>query len=389
MSENRVTILVAIEDADVRDRVLAALAAGAVPPPPRPFFDRVCHEAVLPGRRGGPLLEAATEVRLRELFRRSRDAGVVLLSDGLVDDSAPGAPASSEAARELFIAFGDRYYSTVAISRTAARVEDVDRAVSTNCSPDDLATSLKLCMDRLAYLRVPAKNLPAGAEVYARPIRMDNDTEVQQYFALRYQVYLAMCYLDPTVEGNRAGLEIDWFDTHGIHFGAFTVLNGYEELIGTARLITTEDYSAEDRDRIHRLADQDQSLRQWVEKTTNGARLPALHGRPDLLRRVGPEDLVLGEVSRVIVRQQYRGWGVAHTLMDQLVKAAAARRVNDLFLECLPVHEKLYISHGFRRPRAVGPWAGNVYGINRTMMVMHRSCGNRSVLSRAVADVPT
>ena len=332
MNENRVTILVAIADEEVRNRVLGALAAGAIPPPPKPFYHQVGHEV---------LSLEETPGRLHELYRQSPDAGAILLSDGLVDAIGLGEICASSAAKELFDAFGERFFSTVAISRTAARVADVDRIVPAHCAANDIASALRLCLDRLAYLRIPPRIAAPDEAVDARTIRWTNETEVHNYFTLRYQVYRAMCYLDPSIEENRAGLEIDWFDTHAIHFGAFTTVNGYPELIGTARLITTKESPEDYRHCIRTLASRDPSLQQWMETTTNGALLPVLHNQPALLRRITAEELILGEVSRVIVRQQYRGWGVSRALMRRVIQTAVDSGVTEWFLECLPMHIRL------------------------------------------------
>ena len=361
-----VNVFVCVTEESLRIRILAALGDRTA----LPFVELPIESLAL----------GTVSPRLQSLFKRSRAAGAILISDALVDEVEPGGYHASSCARDLFAEFGEKLYSTIAVCRESARIEDVDRVVRANCSVADLWSSVLLCRDRLEYLRPPCRDGHDDGPpptIEARPIERGNQTEFHKYFALRYQVYHTMCYLDRSIEGNALGMEMDWFDTQSVHFGAFVQGPGGEDLVGTARLITTEEYSWEDRQFIRAIADRDPSLRQWLEQTTNLSRIPVLHNHQAILQTIECQNAIAGELSRVIVRRDYRGRGITQKLMEIVLKVATERQVAGVLLECLPIHAKMY--RGFEFQKLPGT-PGNVYGINRTMVVMKRPVCDPSFL---------
>ena len=57
-----------------------------------------------------------------------------------------------------------------------------------------------------------------------------------------------------------------------------------------------------------------------------------------------------------------------------------------LFLECLPIHERLYEQHGFRRISGV---EGRVVDVGRTMITMERRLDTVSTVSGVLSQSAT
>jgi GNAT superfamily N-acetyltransferase len=87
----------------------------------------------------------------------------------------------------------------------------------------------------------------------------------------------------------------------------------------------------------------------------------------DLVREILKRGEACGELSRVIVAEEYRGAGVSTRLVEFALSEAARLGVQRIFLECLALHEALYGKRGFRR---IPGTAGIVFGVNQTMIGM-------------------
>src|SRR5207248_10630954 len=74
-----------------------------------------------------------------------------------------------------------------------------------------------------------------------------------------------------------------------------------------------------------------------------------------------------GELSRVIVSEDYRGKGLSELLVWFATLQAVNKGVGRLLLECLPIHERVYSKFGFQRLPGV---TGRVIGVNKTMIAM-------------------
>lgn len=366
----RALILVCVADPAVRAAAVGALTAARLSPAPPPFTEVVVEDVPLEGAAG----------RIEKAYRFTRAAtGVVLVSDGLTSDDPPGLMLSADG-KELLDRFGERLYATVALAASRHRVTDVDRVLPLGAGADDLVAATRRCLARLAYFVRPVPP-DARTAVEVRPI--DKLFEMDQYFRLRHQVYSTMCYLSRLIEDETGGLEVDWCDTQAVHFGAFARLDGYEALVGTARLILTCRPGGVQPDLVAELIRANPVIRLEVEDGVLGTRLPVFQSQlapaagadagrrvlADLFDRVMRDDAVVGEVSRVIVVPEYRGRGLSRELTAAAVRAAADRAVSDLLLECLRQHTPVYAGVGFRELGTTG----NVYGIYRTMVGMHRS----------------
>jgi predicted GNAT family N-acyltransferase len=359
MTPIRVTVLVGVERPEPAGRVMAALKDVSYRLPPQVAGVAV---EVYPF---GEVLD-----RLLDLYA-GPPAGVVLVSDRLIREDPPGTFRRSPEADALFEQVekkGIDLFATIALYPEPARVRDVDRVLRADWSPADLVAGIERCLDRLDYLRRPAPQFP-HTPVEIRRIRYEN--EMRSYFALRYRVYRAMCYLHPRVEDNPAELEVDWFDLKSLHLGAFVRRNGYEELVGAARLITNAVLDPEQAEVVQQIVDTDPYLQLLVDPEAIQAQLPVFQSQQliDLMTRAADDDAVVGEVSRVVVDRDHRGSGLSTALVSDLIGAATRHQVSDLLLECLPVHARVYEGHGFQLLSGV---SGTVYVIGRTMIVMHR-----------------
>lgn len=349
----RILLLVCINESVSRDRMLRRLQNG---------------DGRLPIQSAEQLVETQTleeaAKHLNGWYAQSECCGAIVLSDLLVQGSE-----QTNSAKILFDNFGRKLYATIAVMDRPKRILDVDRAIAPDCTQDEFHGVLKLCMDRLDYLMPPQHNESLHT-VEIRPLR--REYEFLDYFKLRYAVYLPMSYLDPKVELAPSRMEIDWFDKKSVHIGAFERDEyGRETLIGAARLITTRLINQYHSDMAVKAAEQDWVLNDIV---TNGANLWMLpvfqsHGEMiDEIMETTVRELVFGELSRVIVGPNHRGTGLSHRLCKFAISTATSVGVDRLFLECLPVHADIYRKVGFE---TFSELRGKVYGIDRTMIVMH------------------
>jgi predicted GNAT family N-acyltransferase len=318
-----------------------------------------------------PSLEKVAE-RLNEHLTPSTNRCAVLFSDQFEFDYVD--PTASSGARGLVDDFGDRPLATVAIverPRPGASLKtptDIDRSLARNCTPDEFQQILQLVLTKLRYLCRPMRrDLKEQIDVQIIPTQ----TALADYFRLRHMVYTPMSYLDARVERVKSGMDIDWFDTRAVHVGASVRRNGYSELVGTARLVTTEPLRADHQEWTFDLAAGDADLDDLVRNNAVLAMLPVFQSQDleDLFNRMYREDFKVGELSRVIVRPDFRGVGLSRRLIQEVIELAEKHQLSDLFLECLPMHEELYARSGFL-PLKV---RGRVFMVNRTMSVMHRS----------------
>jgi predicted GNAT family N-acyltransferase len=352
-SQLSVLLLVAIEDRQVRDRMLRHLQAGGTSKEPEQV------------NRVAPLGEATDQ--LQKWYAQPGSSGAVLLSDHLVDE---GLREPTNAAKGLFDDFGEKLYATIAVMQRPERILDIDRTVAIDCGPEELLGALKLCLDRLAYLQPPQPRKCTNPVVVRR---VETETELFNYFMLRHAVYTPMSYLEALVEQAPSHMEIDWFDTRSVHIGAFEKTPTYERLIGTARLIATEPLDEHHSQMTRELARRDPVLDRLVREGAVPALLPVFQSQQRLVGHLqkaweAEVRVVLGELSRVVVHGDYRGAGVSLALSKHAIALAEEAGLFELFLECLPIHEKIYEKVGFKTM----PLHGKVFSVNKTMVVMHQ-----------------
>jgi predicted GNAT family N-acyltransferase len=346
-------LFVCIEDAALLERLRGAIQGGLLK-----------HSEVVQYGPVEPQFCALAEVeaRLADWLKQPSYAAIIL-SDQLVDQNCMTA-----AAKALYDQFGEQLYASVAVTRRPKRILDIDRALSWYYTDGMLARVLHLAVARLAYLAPPVRQLLPKLRI--RPIA--TDTELCNYFKLRHQVYTPMSYLEEMIEETTTQMDIDWFDKQAVHLGAF---GEQDQLLGTARIITTELVNETHRERTMRVAAQDPVLEARV--IYGGAPLALLpvfqsdnhfDGYLEAMHAV-IRGLRFAELSRVIVHPDYRGAGLSLDLVTAAVDVARQHDVFEIFLECLPIHERLYRKAEFR---VVAGARGSVYGVDRTMIVMHR-----------------
>jgi predicted GNAT family N-acyltransferase len=363
-------LFVCLSDADVRSR-WQAIGASALSP------ERLGRAAAVQGEECS--LEEA-EARLKAWLDAAPTRAGIVFSDQLVETGGMTA-----AAKELFDAFGARLYASIATMRRRRRVLDIDRVLGWRFTEERLLRVLRLCLDRLAYLAPPA-----AIQLNKRPVirPLVTETELCNYFKLRHQVYTPMAYLDEVIEESPLEMDIDWFDTQSIHLGAFTET---EQLIGTARVIMSEPVNEAHRDMTRSLASRDPILEDRVINGATLASLPVfqLENRQfdaSVLRALGAmvaQNQRFAELSRVIVHPDFRGAGLSLDLVHAALQTARQHDVFEIFLECLPIHERLYRKAGFL---PVAGAVGTVYGVGKTMIVMHQPLKG-SIVTTAAPDV--
>ena len=153
--------------------------------------------------------------------------------------------------------------------------------------------------------------------------------------------------------------------------------DGRETLVGTARVVIASSAAPQKHANLLSL------YKQWVEKLAAGdpvlnkavanqvleLELPIFHSQnlSGIFRKSVQDDEVCGELSRVIVAEDYRGAGLSRQLVEFALAEAGRAGIQRLFLECLEVHQELYGKFGFQRlPGATG----TVIGVNKTMLAM-------------------
>jgi predicted GNAT family N-acyltransferase len=271
------------------------------------------------------------------------------------------------AKEEILDKFEDRLLGTLAIMDRERRVPDIDRVLWQDFDTEDLLRVLGLVADKLIYISPPDKtgSLPVGP-IVVRPI--NDKTEMRDYFLLRHRVYCVMGYLEQAVDWAPSGMEINAADTHALHIGAFANEGTEKRIIGTARVVSMEALDNRCEEWARSLARADAVLKTKVDRF-NQLRLPIFESMVmnDTMANVLTKMQNCGELSRVIVAEEYRGQGISELLVWFAILQAANHGVSQLLLECLPIHERLYRKFGFVRIQGV---TGRVIGVNKTMIAM-------------------
>jgi hypothetical protein len=260
--------------------------------------------------------DALQELRLQ--FQASKTSSALLISDLLAElsGSFPNEEARPTAwtKENILDSFEGCLLGTVALMDRPRRVPDIDRVLCENFDAEALLNVLGLVADKLAYLARPEPMAPAPGSVVVRPI--NDKTELQDYFHLRHRIYRIMGYLEPRVELAPSLMEIDPCDTRAFPVGAFIKVGATQKLVGTARVVSFEVLD----DRYDR----------WTRSLMKTD--PVLNTRLDLYDPMGlpifqsmklneqmGQVLTLaqncGELSRVIVAEDFRGLGISELLV--------------------------------------------------------------------------
>ncbi len=315
---------------------------------------------------------------LRAHFGASPSNAALLLSDQLVETFGQFPEEryvlKSWLKANVLDEFEGRLLGTVAIMPRNVRVPDIDRVLWKTFDATALLEVLSLLASKLTYLAPPERSAASVGlgPVVVRPITRKE--ELVDYFKLRHRIYRVMGYLEPRVDLASSKMEIDEGDTHALHFGAFVREGVRDRLVGTARVVCLELEEDENARWTRSLAKADTALG-WSTGLHLQLRLPifqSMIGLDDRLIQVLTEEQNCGELSRVIVAEDYRGLGLSELLVWFALLQADRKKVNRLLLECLPVHERLYRKFGFQVLPGV---QGQVTGVGKTMIAMELEQG--------------
>ena len=315
--------------------------------------------------------------RLRQYSAMADRPAVILLSDGLAesvgDVSSVESWIPSYWAKEVADAMGSRGIK-IAIMDEPRRVVDIDRAICRSAKSAQLQELLKLAADKLAYMARPEKREDSRA-LEVRLIRRQH--ELLDYFRLRHRIYRIMGYLRQEIECAPSQMEMDWCDSIALHCGAYDRRKGGREILaGTARIVVASSVSPQRhadllamyKHWVTSLAASDPVLDAAIDQTLVWE-LPIFHSQNlgRILKQAVEKEETYGELSRVVVAEDYRGGGLSRKLVEFAMKEAARAGVHRLFLECLELHHDLYAQFGFRRMEGA---KASVIGVNKTMIAM-------------------
>jgi predicted GNAT family N-acyltransferase len=301
---------------------------------------------------------------------------VIVISDLMAEPPGRGKeyPTATDWWYQLVAAAGanENRLGSVAITGWAPRrVPDVDRVVGTGLEQAALFEAIRRTILTLDYKQKPQRRLPEEL-IVIRQVR--NEEELHSYYGLRHRIYSIMGYLDHEVESVPTKQEIDWCDLFSVPIAAFEAnSNGAARMVGTARIITTQDYNPRLSTATEAIASEDPTgVLTGLLNQNYTFQMPFLQSHPDpefvtTLNRDYPKTFC--EISRVIVDRDHRGMGLAKVLMSYTMTLARWMGMKRFFLECLPTHREIYQKYRFR---VVPGRRVRVYSINRTMDLMER-----------------
>lgn len=307
--------------------------------------------------------------QLRLHFQTERNQEALLLSDRLVEPTGICPPEEYQPtawAKEVFITFENKSLGTIAIMERYQRVPDIDHVLWRDSDSNGLLETLQLSAERLLYIRPPVPQ-PLRRPVVVRLI--SKEIELEQYFRLRHRAYRVMGYLNQKVELASSRMEIDSCDPTALHIGAFEQSGAREELVGTARLVSVDPLDHRFETWTRALAIGDAVLKSVLKRGPLQLGLPIFHSM-NLKKEKWGQLLTkdkCGELSRVIVKDVYRGTGLSKVLARFAILTAIEQGITRLFLECLPLHQDLYHQLGFEKIEGA---TGRVIGVDRTMIAM-------------------
>jgi len=301
-----------------------------------------------------------------EFVGKHRTDFTVLLADWLTD---PIRRRPTSAASACIASCQPDKIATIGIMSNPGRTPDIDRTIAPNCDAMVLEIAIERVIKRLEYVSAPEKKTGIDLSLLDVRILKNTQTEFDKYFSLRQQIYTIMGYLDGRVESARSQFEITEADTHAIHCGAFYRNDVKDVLAGTARIVLNTEADDGLRKMFLAMISRDVVL-QSLLKNPYPLGLPIFQshkGMNRIMQEILKKDLICGELSRVIVPNEFRGLGISRKLIDFAVQKAIAKGVRRVFLECLEIHEALYQHHGFRRIPGI---SGPVVDVGRTMIAM-------------------
>jgi predicted GNAT family N-acyltransferase len=174
---------------------------------------------------------------------------------------------------------------------------------------------------------------------------LDALDELLDSYRLRDEVYGGLGY----TRRYPSGFEIDAYDPFAIPFGAFDAKSG--ELIGLLRLITNRPQAGYIQALCQLLARTgDKQLLESISKPPDHPLPSIISGRVvQSLAQYNREQLPVQELSRTIVRSEYRGSGVSRGLMEFGLAYASRQGPVVLIGGCLEEHVPMYERYGYER----------------------------------------
>jgi GNAT superfamily N-acetyltransferase len=360
LDPNAVTIALAIPDTDIRQHIKSLLEECEAE-----ASARTSAELAAVGDIAGD--QAGILEWLRIHFAEPTVRPVILISTLL---KAPTDPADGFLNREIQLRFGQCAIGTIAVQRSPVRVTDIDRAVAPNVTRTDLTHALVMLLGRLQYLVLPVKSAVNDQQsIVIRPLRAGNEAEFRTYFQLRHRVYSQMGYLEEDIERSVSKMEINAADLHSMHLGAYHRSAYGELLVGSARVVTNTEADPGLEELFETIAGRDDVVRRKLTEPYNlGLPIFQTYRKMNpIMTDIFKKNLTCGELSRVIVDQEFRGGGISTRLVSEAVERAVGRGITRMFLECLKIHEPLYEKHGFRR---MPGFEASVIDVKRTMIAM-------------------
>ncbi|MFN0021204.1 MAG: GNAT family N-acetyltransferase [Pirellulaceae bacterium] len=360
----------------VRDeRALSGLeqGLGALLPALRRSFPKLVLE-IIPGLKEEEVI-ARVESGARSQIRH------VVISDVIVQPSFDISESYEPVLWVKELIADSAHAVSIALVNDVEKILDIDRVLRVPFTEAAIKYALEKAIFKLVYLSPPQEKL----EIHPQRVKLKMLTNLQElnlYFRLRHEVYSVMGYLESPVERCESGLEIDNSDLRALHFGVFVESKQALSLAGTARIITNRPATSYLLTNLELLVKHDPVITNRIHSAL-ALQLPVFesqHASNSVLTEILKEDVVCGELSRVIVSSRFRGAGLSERLVQFAIQAAQDRGVERLFLECLPIHTRFYEGKfGFR---VVPEMVGNVVGVQRTMGVMERTLNTASVSIR-------
>lgn len=182
-----------------------------------------------------------------------------------------------------------------------------------------------------------------GPEVACEIRVLDELEELLESYRLRDEVYGGLGY----TPRNASGYEVDAYDPFSIPFGAFDAATG--KLIGTLRLITDRPQAGYVQAVCRVLSRTgDLELMSRVSKAPDHP-LPSIISSDVAanLARYNRDQLPVHELSRTIVRPEFRGSGVSRGLMEFGLAYASLYQPVVLIGGCLTEHVPMYARYGY------------------------------------------
>ncbi len=327
--------------------------------------------------RFSPFFFGSEEQLLDYLHRfHWHDRAVVIVSDRLTKTDSKGIVVPNELTDKIRALYRDSNYPVglVALNGRCLRVTDIDRVIVVN-SPD--VAPIRAAVIRTANgLRLKSPPSRQASDQSAGPISVrvaQSADELKSCLQLRHLVYEMLAYFPEEIATHPAKIDLDPYDNQAIHFLA--TAGNDAEIVGTVRLIlpcppsTTGFTFQRKRPRTLKahgfwcltIAAHTDALDESKACFLRMLNEPVFHPMPILqsadfappLPPILTNPHVGAELSRLVVHPRHRGLGLSRLLVRACIAKALQMQRETLVLECIPLHQTMYESYGFRPLRQV------------------------------------